>query len=139
MCVFFKVFHSLYIYLFFFFFGLEPLVFPLRRQFIYVHYFRLPDFYSPFGVFLETRRVEYNARLANAFWPSKPCYTALRLLRSPSATLSVCQREYSTVSTWNQQRRANISNKPSRIIQKPVISIWNRYMRRRQSRQQQKE
>lgn len=51
VCVFFKVFLSL----FFSFFGLEPLGFPLCRQFIYVHYFRLPDFYSPLGVSSETR------------------------------------------------------------------------------------
>lgn len=118
-------------FFFFFFFGLEPLVFPLCRQFIYVHYFRLPDFYSPFGVFLETRELSTMPRLANAFWSSKPLYCnapitlTLYYLQYINIYIwvsvwvwvymcvYVCMHaratKYSTVSTWNH-RRANSIN-----------------------------
>lgn len=133
MYIFFKVFHSLYFYFFFLassrWFSLS--VDNLFTCIIFVCLiFIRPLAFSLKLVELSTMR-DWQMRFGR---PSH--YTALRLLRSPSTTLSVCRREYSTVSTWNQHR-AN-SNKPSRIIQKPVISIWNRYTRRRQSRQRQK-
>lgn len=84
VCVYFSKFSL------FSFFGLEPLVFPLHRQFIYVHYFRLPDFYSPLGVSPETREFKSTMRFGR---PSH--YTALRLLRcSPSALWSIQYTHY---------------------------------------------
>lgn len=77
VCVFFKVVR--FPFFFFFCFWPRAAVFPLRSQFIYVHYFRLPDFYSPSGVFLGTRaRAEHNAReglaQTRSFRPSRPLY-----------------------------------------------------------------
>lgn len=75
---------------FFFFFRFWPraAVFPLRSQFIYVHYFRLPDFYSPAGVFLaagtRARAELHNAREGLANTARFGHYTALRLLHAPS-------------------------------------------------------
>lgn len=95
---------------FFLFFGLGPSVFPLRRQFIYVHYFRLPDFYSPLGVSPETHEFRSTMRFGRV------ChyYTALRLLRCPPSILysphnihithtlsSVCRRQYIYIGILN--------------------------------------
>lgn len=98
-CVYFSKFSVPFFYFFLFFFCLRlPPVFPLRQQFIYVHYFRSPDFYSPFGVFsLETRVSRASTmRLANAFWPVQAIiYCIAPITYAPTLTARVL-----SLSTW---------------------------------------